>query len=193
MNEAFIRTIIQQALVRLGAVYHHPPDYPMAEERTRPDIITWTNYGGAVIEVKDVPIKLYRVGPQAGLWSGSFPFKEIKNGQRHYADSLLNSDNHHFIGIGPTGGRFGFREIMVIPWIAWRDMEDVHWDKTSVYWTTVKKMFYADFGLGQDEHGYFFMNYHPLVKILKNDKPFKWLDKDDTRSRRFAEPEKKRK
>lgn len=185
LKESFIRQIIAKAIQRLGAVKFHPPDYAIAEEHTRPDILAWTPTGSAVIEVKDVPIRLYKVGPDKGLWSGIFPFREINDAQRAYADSLVESGNYHYIGIGPTGGRFSFREIIVVPWDIWRGMENDHPENTSIRWITIKSIFFDSYGLDKDESGYFFPAGHPICAHLTPEKPFIWLDKDNPKSRRF--------
>lgn len=187
MNEAVIRRWIQNALSRLGAYYYHAPDVNMKESHSRPDTIAITPFGSAVIEVKKCDIKKYQIGQFKGTWNGIYSFSKMNDRQRHLADALVAAGNDHYFAIGPVGGRFEFREIMVIPWEEWRKMENDHPDRTTVYWSTVKSIFEEKYALKKDEEGYYFPDYHPIVYELKCQVPFTW-DIQEV-SRRFEKVE----
>jgi hypothetical protein len=195
MNEATIRMWVQQAISKLGAYYYHSPDYNILQHHSRPDILATSPSGSAIIEVKDVKLRLYKRGIYTGTWNGLFPFKEINDQQRRLLDALTYSGNHAYIAIGPTGGRFAFRRIMVIPWMRWYLWELHNLEYTGAHFSTIVDMFgQLGYGLLEDKEngGYKFPPDHSLVHALQQSSqhcipfnwfPFTWLE--EPLSRRF--------
>jgi hypothetical protein len=137
MIESNIRAWIQQAFQEAGFYYYHSPDTKTFEVHSRPDVFVMSPAGCIVIEVKRCPIKLFKIGTKKDTWDGIFSFKEIRDNQRHLLDSLYTAMIPTYLGIGPTGGRFKYRSIFLIPWGYWLAWEYEHIDSKSVYFSTI--------------------------------------------------------
>jgi hypothetical protein len=167
MNEAQIRTWIQQAIQRGGMYYYHAPDVAMTERRSRPDIFVIAPEGSAVIEVKRVQLKLFKIGDKKGTWDGIFRFDEIRDNQRHLLDSLWMAGDQPMFAIGPTGGRFSSRDILVMPWWKWMVFEQEHHANNSAYWSSIMEYFSRfNFKMEYDERGYYFPAGHAFWSVV---------------------------
>jgi len=189
VNEADIRRMMQRAFSRAGAYYYHAPDVNVMELRSRPDTIVLSTLGHLVLEVKRVDIKLYKIGEKKGTWDGIFSFKEIRDNQRQLLDSLAMSHIPAFLGLGPVGGRFRIRPLLIIPWTSWANFENDHLENKSAYWSSILREFRDPYVIDFDDGGYFVQRQHVacqalgvgLGSTLFPHYPFEWIDEPISR------------
>jgi|GEM_PF-5473328 len=188
MNEANIRAEIQKAIQDLGGYYYHAPDVNVKEARSRPDIFV-AAFRTVVIEVKKVTTWEYEKGDFKGALTGQFDLRDIRKGQRHLMDSLVEAQLPGYFAIGNVSKdrRIVERNILVIPWSRWSEYEWSLGDEKFAYWHDILQNFDDSFGMDRIEGQFKFPRTHPTYHQCTGQ--FKWLEKPT--SRRFEEEEKK--